>query len=278
MEMDSKEKVKAAFDRSAGKFDEVGPQYFRYFGELLASEAGIQPDDNVLDIACGRGAVTFPIAKMLSAKGKVTGIDISGPMIGNCRNSLNNTPLQNIDFRVMDAENLEFHDAVFDVITSGFGLFFLSDIAKGFNEIKRVLKPEGTLTFTSWQKPYHTELLQEILERVIPGLMTNPKVQSGKLSFEDFRTENGITGMLENAGLTKISISTETYLCKYRDEDEWLQSRWNTWNRSHLERIPATDADKLKSSLIAVLSRYRTPEGIVIPVSAFVTKAKLPVG
>lgn len=276
MEMDSKEKVKEAFDRSASKFDEVGPQYFRYFGELLASASGVRPDDSVLDIACGRGAVTFPIAAMLSDKGRVTGIDISEPMIENCRNSLHNMLLRNVDFKVMDAENLEFADASFDVVTSGFGLFFLSDIAKGFNEIKRVLKPDGTLTFTSWQKPYHTELLHEILEKVIPGLMTNPKVQSGKLTFEDFRTENGIIEMLANAGLQRISITSETYLCKYRDEEEWLQSRWNTWNRSHLERIPALDMPKMKSVLVDVLNRYKTAEGIVIPVSAFVTKAKLP--
>ncbi len=278
MEMDSKEKVKAAFDRSANKFDEVGPQYFRYFGEVLASAAGIRPDDRVLDIACGRGAVTFPIANMLSKNGRVTGIDISEPMIENCRNSLDNKSLQNIDFRVMDAESLDFPDNTFDVVTSGFGLFFLSDIEKGFSEIKRVLKSNGTLTFTSWQKPYHTELLHEILEKVIPGLMTNPKVQSGKLSFEDFRTENGIIEMLESVGLQRSSITSETYLCKYRDEEEWLQSRWNTWNRSHLERIPALDLPKLKSALIAVLNRYKTEEGIAIPVSAFVTKAQLPVG
>jgi ubiquinone/menaquinone biosynthesis C-methylase UbiE len=278
MEMDSKEKVKAAFDRSANKFDEVGPQYFRYFGELLASAAGIHPDDSVLDIACGKGAVTFPIAKMLSDTGRVTGIDISEPMIENCHNSLKNLPLRNIGFKVMDAENLEFPNATFDVVTSGFGLFFLSDIAKGFSEIKRVLKPEGTLTFTSWQKPYQTELLQEILEKVIPGQIENPKAQSGKLTFEDFRTEKGLNEMLQSVGLQKISITTETYLCKYRDEEEWLQSRWNTWNRSHLERIPAVDMPKLNSALVDVLSRYRTADGIAIPVSAFVSKVKLPLG
>jgi ubiquinone/menaquinone biosynthesis C-methylase UbiE len=276
MEMDSKEKVKAAFDRSADKFDEVGPQYFHYFGELLAASAGIKPDDRVLDIACGRGAVTFPIAGMLSSKGRITGIDISEPMIYNCRNSLYNSQLQNVDFKVMDAEKLEFQDASFDIITSGFGLFFLSDIKQGFREIKRVLKPNGALIFTSWCKPYHTELLMEILGKVIPVKTEMNNAQPGCLTFEDFRTPEGISEMLKVVGLQELSITSEEYLCNYRNEEEWLQSRWNTWNRSHLEKIPRDDAPKLTAALKEVMSRYKSDSGLAIPISAFITKAKRP--
>lgn len=60
-----KELVKNTFDKSADKFDEIGPPMFKYFGEILAGFADILPADQVLDIGCGKGASTFPIARNL---------------------------------------------------------------------------------------------------------------------------------------------------------------------------------------------------------------------
>ena len=62
---------------------------------------------------------------------------------------MDQTDLENVHFTVMDAEHLEFADQSFDKVLCSFGLFFLTDIEKGFSEIKRVLKSDGLLVFSS---------------------------------------------------------------------------------------------------------------------------------
>jgi ubiquinone/menaquinone biosynthesis C-methylase UbiE len=275
--MDTKQAVKTAFDQSAQKFDEIGPGYFKYYGQLLADAAEVHPGDHVLDIACGRGAVTFPVAEKLGGRGLVTGIDISAGMIDASRKLPNDKKIRDIAFRVMDAENLDFPDNSFDIITSGFGLFFLSDIKKGFDEVKRVLKPNGKLLFTSWEKPYHKEIVIEIVAKVLGRDVSDYVQGSSIISPESFRSEAGLHLVLEQAGLEKISITGEPFLCKYSSEDEWYDARMHSANRIFFENVPAELQPQLQRALYDVLSRYRTDEGIAIPISAFITKAKLPI-
>ena len=275
--MDIKQSVKTAFDQSAQKFGEIGPAYFKFYGGLLADVADVQPGDHVLDIACGRGAVTFPIAEKLNGSGFVTGIDISGGMINASCNLANNKKLQNIDFKIIDAEHLDFPDHSFNIVTSGFGLFFLPDIKKGFAEVKRVLKPDGKLLFTSWATPYQKEIAIEIVTKVIGQDVSDYINNSSAISPESFRSEAGLELVLEQAGLKKISITRESYLCKYRSEDEWYDARMHSANRIFFEKVPVELQPQLKRVMYEVLSRYRTAEGIMIPISAFITSAQLPI-
>ena len=74
MRYDYKEEIKDVFNKAASGFDETGTPYFKYFGEKLVEFSDIRPNDKILDIGCGKGAVTFPASKRLSREGQITGI------------------------------------------------------------------------------------------------------------------------------------------------------------------------------------------------------------
>jgi ubiquinone/menaquinone biosynthesis C-methylase UbiE len=59
------------FDRLAPDYDAIGQASFAYFGRRLVEEVGVEADDRVLDIACGRGAVLFAAAERVTAAGHV---------------------------------------------------------------------------------------------------------------------------------------------------------------------------------------------------------------
>ena len=54
--------------------------------------------------------------------------------------------LDNVEFRIADAESLPFSDGKFDRVTCRFGIMFFPDIPRAMAEIRRVLKPGGWLS------------------------------------------------------------------------------------------------------------------------------------
>src|SRR6185312_2691412 len=57
-----------------------------------------------------------------------------------------------VEWRQADATALPFADASFDAVVCQFGVMFLPDKAKAFAELRRVLRPGGTLHFNVWDR------------------------------------------------------------------------------------------------------------------------------
>jgi ubiquinone/menaquinone biosynthesis C-methylase UbiE len=77
-----------------------------------------QPGERCLDVATGTGWT----ARLLKARGAdVTGVDIGTGVIEAAKELA-----PDIDFRLGDAEELEFPDGSFDVVTSTFGVMFVT--------------------------------------------------------------------------------------------------------------------------------------------------------
>ncbi len=90
-----------------------------------------------LDVGCGHGYSTRPIAKLGA---KMTGIDISRCLIDEAGMREKQTPL-GIRYLTGDANNLPFQDSSFDFSTAFFSLMDLPDAEIAIQEVVRVLKP-----------------------------------------------------------------------------------------------------------------------------------------
>lgn len=95
----------------------------------------------ILDVGCGAGFFTI----LLAREGyQVTGTDLTPEMVEYAR-QLAKEENAECEFQVMDAENLEFADASFDVVISRNLTWTLPHAEEGYREWKRVLKPGGIL-------------------------------------------------------------------------------------------------------------------------------------
>ena len=98
-------------------------------------------DEHVLDIGCGDGKITAAIARQVP-QGSVVGVDFSADMIRVCKEQYSDVP--NLQFSVADAANFSF-DQKFDLVTSFFTLHWVKGQAAVLENIKKVLKPGGTV-------------------------------------------------------------------------------------------------------------------------------------
>ncbi len=126
--------------------------------------AGIHSGQKVLDVACGTGVVTLTAARTGAA---VQGIDLTPELIVHARE---NAALMGLTatFQEGDAEALPFPDASFDVVVSQFGHMFAPRPDVAIAQMLRVLKPGGTIAFSTWPPELFTGRWFALMGRYAP--------------------------------------------------------------------------------------------------------------
>jgi O-methyltransferase/aklanonic acid methyltransferase len=137
------------FDKVAGEYDTEGIIFFKPVAERLVEHVGVKPGQRVLDIGCGRGAVTFPLAAAVGAEGEVFGIDLSAGMIEAIPADVVATGIGNVKVRQMDGQDPTFAPRDFDAITGSMSIIMVPDLPTAFTNYLHLLKPGGTLAFTA---------------------------------------------------------------------------------------------------------------------------------
>ena len=84
-----------------------------------------QPEDCVLDVACGTGALTRAAVNAIGRGGRVVGLDINSDMLAVARTIPMGGPRSvPVEWREGDVNALPFEDEIFDVVFCSFGLMF----------------------------------------------------------------------------------------------------------------------------------------------------------
>ncbi len=150
-------------DRARGLFRPLGPTYDRYarllsFGQdprwrrFLVSRLPIGPDDVVLDVATGTGAVALELVRQKGCS--VVGLDQSPEMLDEARRRLLlSAETKHVRLVEASARELPFEDATFDGLTSAYLLRYLDDLPAGLGELARVLRPGATAALLDFGVP-----------------------------------------------------------------------------------------------------------------------------
>ncbi len=108
--------------------------------------AGIGPDDEVLDVACGMGNAAIPAAQ---TDARVTGVHLTPELLEVARRRATAAGVD-VDWTEGDAEDLPFDDERFEGVLSSFGCMFAPGHEVAADEMARVLRPAGRLAVASW--------------------------------------------------------------------------------------------------------------------------------
>ncbi|MBP6403989.1 MAG: bifunctional demethylmenaquinone methyltransferase/2-methoxy-6-polyprenyl-1,4-benzoquinol methylase UbiE [Bacteroidia bacterium] len=154
--LNKKQQVARMFNNIAWRYDFLN--HFLSFGidhywrQQAINELKKSHPQLILDVATGTGDLAIT-ALQLNPK-KVFGVDISSDMLEIGRKKLLKKNLQNkIELLEVDSEKLIFEDNKFDAITVGFGVRNFENLEKGLSEMRRVLKPGGTLVVLEFSQP-----------------------------------------------------------------------------------------------------------------------------
>lgn len=137
------ERVRATW--TSGDFGRIAKGYVRGSGEFIA-RLELEPDERVLDVACGTGNLSLPAAR---TGARVTGIDIAPNLVSQARTRAAAERLS-IEFEVGDAERLPYSNGTFDTVVTMFGAMFAARPEQAAAELLRVTRSGGRIAMANW--------------------------------------------------------------------------------------------------------------------------------
>ncbi len=140
-----KETIASAYARWAPVYDLVFGAVFER-GRHAAIEAAERIGGRILEVGVGTG-ISLPDYKRSN---RLFGVDISEPMLRKARERVIEHGLTNVEgLQVMDAEQLTFPDASFDVVVAQYVVTTVPNPEATLDEFARVLKPGGEIVLVS---------------------------------------------------------------------------------------------------------------------------------
>ena len=172
----------------------------KHLGEFETTKALIElchinQDTYVLEVGCGVGATACYLAKKYGCR--VVGVDLRESMIARSNERAQKEGVADrVEFRVADAQDLSFEDALFDVVIGESVATFIEDKQRVVGEYARVTKPGGYVGLNEelWIEIPPAQLIEQVrhiwdIKPTIPTL-------------------EGWMGLLEGAGLRDIVVQT----------------------------------------------------------------------
>lgn len=164
----------ALYARIAKVYDLLDMTYFRKeeSSPRIAVSRQIEDGDRVLDICTGTATTAIKVAKERK-KAAIAGIDRSKEMLQIARKKIESEQIKNIKLYQMDATKLKIPDKSFDKVLISLVLHEVEEkLAENIIlEVRRVLKDNGRLIVTEWNKP--EKLIQRLL--FFPISIVEPK-------------------------------------------------------------------------------------------------------
>ena len=149
MDHNRHEAVEREYQHLAARYDEK----WAFYVEATVRETlrRLPPDlgDRMLDVACGTGSFLQAVTGS-HPKVKLAGVDISPEMLAVAQQRLP----AGVELQVASADALPFRDDSFEILVTTNAFHFFRVPKDVLNEMRRVLRPGGTLVVTDWCDDY----------------------------------------------------------------------------------------------------------------------------
>jgi demethylmenaquinone methyltransferase/2-methoxy-6-polyprenyl-1,4-benzoquinol methylase len=210
--------VRDVFDSVADNYDLMNDMMsfgiHRLWKRFAINMAGLQPGQQVLDLAGGTGDLTRLMSPRVGTDGHIILSDINAAMLAVGRERLLDSGIQgNVTFAQANAEQLPFPENSFDLVTMAFGLRNVTDKQRALHAIHDILRPGGRLLVLEFSrpvkalKPAYDFYSFNILPRL--GRLIAKDEDSYRYLAESIRMhpdQQTLQGMLEQAGFERCDF------------------------------------------------------------------------
>ena len=253
--------VKERFSNLSGTYDQIA--FLKQITMRLVELTHLKSGDAVLDVATGTGAAAIAAAQIVGATGKVMGVDLSPAMLVHARRKISVARLRNVEIYEGDAEHLDFADSAFDHVICSLGLFFMPDMVAALREWQRVLKPGGSIGFSSFGVGLFEPLIGLWIDRLKQYGLTPTSLPVKRLE-----TPADCEKVLVEAGLSRIQVQSEQLGYFIPSVSE----RWNDiitgLEGGPLKQLTPEQRSRIEKEHLEELNALRTPEGLFVSIPA----------
>jgi SAM-dependent methyltransferase len=260
------EAIAPTWERRRADVEEVATPVREWMLHELRPQAG----DTVLELAAGIGETGFEAAAIMGETGRLITSDFSPAMLEAARRRGAELGVTNVDYRIIDAEQIELEDDSVDAVLCRFGYMLMPDPAAALAETRRVLRPGGRLALAVWgaieRNPFFAIIGISLVQHghVPPP---EPPPAPGPFSLAD---ADRLEGLLRDAGFADVRIDEVHGRFLIPDVDEYLSAIADTAGPIGLalRGLAESDHAQVEAEVEASLQRFATEGGYELPAVA----------
>jgi SAM-dependent methyltransferase len=235
--------------------------------EWMLRELRPRQGDTVLELAAGIGETGFEAAAIVGERGRLISTDFSPSMLDAARRRGAERGVDNVEYRVIDAERIELDAHSVDGVLCRFGYMLMADPGEALRQTRRVLRAGGRLTLAVWaaleRNPFFGIIGISLGQRGhIPPLEPPPAPGIFNMASAE-RT----TALLQGAGFSEVRTEEVPVRFVLPDVDEYLSVIADTAGPVALALRGLSDADRadVKAEVDDSFGRFAAGDGYELP-------------
>ena len=223
--------------------------------------------ERVVDIGCGCGAPTLEFACAVGASGRVTGLDISGPMLAEGERRASAAGITNVDWRQTDSATAALDE--YDLLSSAFGVMFFGDRVAAFTNMRRSAAPCARMALLCWRTLAENPWMEVPMTAAAQHLPPRPKSVPNAPGMFAFADPKHVTEVLTTAGwalphFEKLEMDLDI-AAGLGLEEAVVQSTQIGAVNSWLRNQPAEVVSAVVASVRAALAPYANGASVRLP-------------
>jgi SAM-dependent methyltransferase len=194
----------------ADAYDAFVGRYGTSLAKSHVAAARVEPQDRVLDVGCGTGALTQVLAEIVGPAG-VVAVDPSPDFVAACRRKV-----PGVDVRIGTAEELPGLEATFDVVLSQLVLNFMSDAEAGVRAMRDAARSGGVVASCVWDYAEGMTMLRTYWDAVL-DLDPNGPDEARTMPYS---SPEELAALWTSSGLTDVETGELEAVASYESFDD----------------------------------------------------------
>ncbi|HEY3946124.1 MAG TPA: methyltransferase domain-containing protein [Solirubrobacteraceae bacterium] len=241
----------------------------------LVDAIGPQPGERVLELAAGPGETGFIAAQRIGPEGRLLCTDQAPEMIEVAQRRASELGLTNVDFAVIDAQELELESGSFDAALCRWGYMLMADPNEAMRRTRVALRGEGRLAMATWDRP-DRNLWMAAPAMALVGHGVIPPPDPADPSPFALPDPVDVEGRLRSAGFASVRTDRLEFSQRYPSFDEYWAETLDCGApvAAAVAGLQAAQVEAIQMATREALSQFTTEDGgLDVPASAVVAAA-----
>jgi SAM-dependent methyltransferase len=188
--------------------------------ERMLEQLAPAPAHTIVDLAAGVGVTGLAAAALVGPDGRVIVSDFSEAMVAVAERHARALEVENVAFRVLDAERIELADDAVDGVLCRWSYMLMADPGAALAETRRVLRRGGRLSCAVLAHPQHNPWAA-LPAGVLQERGHMPPPQAGAPGIFALADRERLRGLLGQAGFSEPRIDEVRFTWRFADADDY---------------------------------------------------------
>src|SRR5919112_1007976 len=229
------------------------------------------PGDGILELAAGTGVAGFSAAALVGPTGRVIVSDFADAMVEVASRRARELGLDNVECRVLDAENLDLPDGSVDGVICRWGYMLMADPAAALRETRRVLRAGGRVACAVFAGPEQNPWVA-LPSRVLQQRGHIPPPEAGAPGILALADSDRLRRLFTEAGFAEPAIEAVPFGFRFAGIDDY----WEFLNDAAgaiamvLGRLDQEERERIRGEIAAQLGPFGSSGEIEFPATSLV--------